>query len=591
MSCPKELRLLEVLRAQYIGDASRDEVIESFLNALSAVAPRVSGLEDSGDDLDEALRPLLASSESMLSAYRAVLDRERRQEEAKRDSEGWTRLIAEVSSDGSYIVDVTGNGGAFTWVDQGLERITGYPMRELLGMDWSAVVHEDDRKKLLLEANEAPIGETHRAEFRIVRKDGEARWVHRAERRHRLPGAEGLRIVGALHDVTERIELELQRRRVEEELRHMQKIDAIGTLAGGVAHDFNNVLYVILGNAELALSKVGDDHAAHKNLKEILSAARRGADVTDRILQYSRVGIVPQGMCDVGQVMAETREFLAATLPSSTQLVFDGAVDDVFVPVGASDLQQVIVNLCTNSSHAMQEGGEVHVRVDRLGEDGAEVDLAVSDSGHGMSESLIQHVFEPYFTTKPRGKGTGLGLSVVQGIVKAAGGSIAIESEVGAGTTVHVRMPSAEAPAETSMDDVSSGVGSESVLFVDDEPRVARLGQEILESLGYSVEALTSSRAALDRFRADPSRFDIVVTDQTMPHLTGDAFAREVLAVRPEMPIILCTGFSERLDGVGWNDAGIHSFLKKPFGLEQLGSTVRRALDESRGAQWPKSSS
>jgi len=208
-----------------------------------------------------------------------------------------------------------------------------------------------------------------------------------------------------------------------------------------------------------------------------------------------------------------------------------------------------------------------------------------------MSESLIQHVFEPYFTTKPRGKGTGLGLSVVQGIVKAAGGSIAIESEVGVGTTMHVRMPAAEAPEEASPHDVSVEIGTESVLFVDDEPRVARLGQEILESLGYSVEALTSSRAALERFRADPAQFDVVVTDQTMPHLTGDALAREVLRVRPDIPVVLCTGFSERLDGGGWSEIGIHSFLKKPFGLEQLGSTVRRALDESRGAQWPRSSS
>lgn len=591
MAGSKELRVLEAIRADYTEDAARDEVLESFLNALIGFATRAAEREDSPDDLAEALRSLVGCSESMLSAYRAAVDRVRRPVEAKRDSEERMRLIAEVSSAGSFILDLTADGNVFAWVDEGLARITGYTTAELRRMEWLELVHEEDRRRLLVEAREVRFGETHAAEFRIRRKDGDTRWVHRTERRHHLGASGGLRVVGTMHDVTERVASELERRRIEEELRHMQKIDAIGTLAGGVAHDFNNVLYVILGNAELGLAKVGDGHAAEKNLKEILSAARRGADVTDRILQYSRVGIVPQATCDVGKVMAETREFLCATLPSSTQLVFDGDLDDVFVPVGASDLQQVIVNLCTNSSHAMAEGGEIHVRVDRIGEGGAHVDLVVSDSGHGMSESLIQHVFEPYFTTKPRGKGTGLGLSVVQGIVKAAGGSIAIESEVGVGTTMHVRMPAAEAPEEASPHDVSVEIGTESVLFVDDEPRVARLGQEILESLGYSVEALTSSRAALERFRADPAQFDVVVTDQTMPHLTGDALAREVLRVRPDIPVVLCTGFSERLDGGGWSEIGIHSFLKKPFGLEQLGSTVRRALDESRGAQWPRSSS
>lgn len=557
----------------------RDEMI-----GMIGVANRPSGYDA---ELVEFLQPFLATCATILRAYRT--DRAGRQMQHELDDKEERRhLIAEVSSDGSFIIDVEPGGSRSIWADEGVERITGFDLDDFKKLDWGTVIHSEDAAWVARAAEQTPFGETNRAEFRIVRKDGSMRWVHRAERRYPR-GEGGLRVVGALHDVTERVESELERRRVEEDLRHMQKIDAIGTLAGGVAHDFNNVLYVILGNAELALKKLDESHPARKNVSEALSAARRGADITNRILQYSQVGAMSQGSCDVGEVMSETKEFLVATLPSSTLLVFDGDPDGIFVPVGASDLQQVIVNLCTNASHAMPEGGEVHVEFDASADQG--VRIAVRDAGQGMSESLLQHVFEPYFTTKPRGKGTGLGLSVVQGIVKAAGGAIEVESRVGEGTTMSLWLPKATAPEAEQPPAADVGEGRESVLFGDDEPRVARLGQEILESLGYTVEAMTSSKVALERFGEDPARFDIIVTDQTMPHLTGDAFAREILRIRPDMPIVLCTGFSERLDGGGWGEIGIHSFLKKPFGLEQLGSTVRRALDETKGASWPKSSS
>lgn len=554
------------------------------LVGMVGVANRPGGYEER---LVEFLAPLLTTCATLLESYRTARERERLRAEM-RDNEERTRRIAEVSSDAAFVTDVSSAGAVVSWADAGIERITGYTAEELAAMKWDRIIHDEDRERVLSEAARVPHGETHRTEFRIRRKDGGLRWVHRAERRYPTEREGELQIVGTLHDVTSRVTSELERRRVEEDLRHMQKIDAIGTLAGGVAHDFNNVLYVILGNAELSLKKLSPESPAHKNLSEILAAARRGADVTNRILQYSRVGVEPQGACDVGEVIAETREFLSATLPSTTELVFEGEPNGVFAPVAASDLQQVIVNLCTNASHAMPQGGEVRLTFDPGG-DGKRLRLSVRDTGEGMAPSLLQHVFEPYFTTKPRGKGTGLGLSVVQGIVRAAGGAIEVESEVGVGTTLHVWLPRAEPASALEVDREPTRLGRESVLFVDDEPRVVRLAQEILESLGYSVEALTSSRTALERFRADPERFDIVVTDQTMPHLTGDVFAREILRVRPDTPIVLCTGVSENLDGGAWSEIGIHSFLKKPFGLEQLGSTVRRALDERGGEEWQRS--
>ncbi|MDG2303662.1 MAG: ATP-binding protein [Candidatus Binatia bacterium] len=557
---------------------------------MVGVANRAGGYDQT---LVDFLTPFVTTCAAITKAYRD--DREwRRLEGEVRQNEERTQLIADVSSDGKFIVDIPPNGETHVWIDSGYERLAGYSSEEVDQVGLEALLHPDDRKRVVAYARAIVPGETARCEFRLVRPDDSVRWVHCSQRLQVGLEPGHRRYAGAIHDVTDRVEAELERRRAEENLRHIQKTDAIGTLAGGVAHDFNNALYVILGNAELALQKLGEDDGARKNLNEILAAARRGADITNRILQYSRVGTEPQTACDVGAVVRETREFLAAALPSSTQLVFDGQWEGLFVPVGASDLQQVLVNLCTNASHAMSVGGEVHVDFEEVPRSSVaeppQVRMSVRDSGHGMSASLVQHIFEPYFTTKPRGKGTGLGLAVVQGIVSAAGGTIDVTSEVEGGSTFRVHLPAVAPASSEEAAAPALGHGQENVLFVDDEPRVARLGQEILESLGYSVEALTNSRDALDRFGANPGHYDIVVTDQTMPHLTGDAFARAVLRIRPDMPIVLCTGFSERLEAGEWGELGIHSFLKKPFSLEQLGTTVRRALDESRGAQpWQRS--
>lgn len=546
---------------------------------LVGVANRAGGY-DQGDV--EFLAPFLGACAAVLHAWRNARERERLQGE-----QDPAQLLADVSSDGGYIIAVTPDGSKMEWVDKAFCRLTGWGLEEIDDLRWEDLLAEDEKQRAISTAMRLAIGETDRADLRIIRRDGEMRWVHRSQRKYEIPGAPGsYRLVGSFHDVTDRVEADLERRRVEDELRHVQKIDAIGTLAGGVAHDFNNVLYVILGNTELSLKKISEDHPARKNLREILSAARRGADVTNRILAYSRVGSALQQASELGAVVAETRDFLAATLPSSTEIVFRGDPSGWFVPVGAADLQQVLVNLCTNASHAMSSAGQVRIHFDRNRDEGGagSVRIVVEDDGNGMPPALLQHVFEPYFTTKPRGKGTGLGLAVAQGTVKGAGGTIEIDSEVGRGTSVTITLPLIARPADRIDTDPMLPQGRESVLFVDDEPRVVRLGQELLESLGYTVEALTSSRVALEQFGADPQRFDIVVTDQTMPQLTGDAFAREIQRIRPGTPVVLCTGLSERLDPGEWHELGVYFFLQKPFGLEQLGTTVRRALDESRGA-------
>ena len=381
---------------------------------------------------------------------------------------------------------------------------------------------------------------------------------------------------------------------LETQLQQAQKMEAIGTLAGGIAHDFNNILGGIIGYAELAKMKAPEDSNVIAYLDKMIKSSDRATDLIKQILTLSRQRKQKQRPVQVRYIVNEALELLRATLPTTIEIREDLAKDTGIVNADPTQMHQVIMNLATNAGYAMQEDGGVleitlaNVELDDLSAEkhldlaaGSYLRLTVSDTGHGMTSEIRERIFDPYFTTKDTGEGTGLGLSVAHGIVKTHGGTITVYSEPGKGTTFHVYLPLIlEEEREEKESEEPLPTGSEIVLFIDDEEVLVEIGSQILEQLGYEVVTKQSSVQALELFRAEPDRFDLVITDMTMPHMTGDKLAQELMKIRPKIPIILCTGHSGLVSEEKAEEIGIKAFVMKPLVMRNLAEAVRKALDE-----------
>ena len=381
--------------------------------------------------------------------------------------------------------------------------------------------------------------------------------------------------------------------KLQSQLRQAQRMQAIGTLAGGIAHDFNNILAAITGFTEIALYfELPEDSRARHSLNQVLKASQRAKDLIQQILTFSRQKEGERKFVKVTPIIKEALKFLRASIPTSIEIrqTLNATWDTALC--GPSHIHQVLMNLCTNAAHAMREGGgtlavsltDVELSAQDVSRypdlrPGPYLKLKVCDTGVGMERSTLEHIFEPYFTSKPRGEGTGLGLAVVHGIVKSLGGMITVESEPGKGSDFTVLIPRAEQGVEE--EDAECGAaptGTEHILLVDDEEALVTMGREMLERLGYKVTTRTSSVEALEAFRAHPERFDLVISDVTMPNMTGDQLAHELLIIKSDIPILLCTGFSELLDEEKAKRLGIKAFLMKPFVMGNLATVIRNAL-------------
>jgi PAS domain S-box-containing protein len=381
---------------------------------------------------------------------------------------------------------------------------------------------------------------------------------------------------------------------MEEQLRQAQKMEAVGTLSGGIAHDFNNILAAIIGFAEMVLEDVSDNVQVQHKMEQILKAGLRGRDLIRQILTFSRKAGVERKRINLALVATETHQLLRASLPSTIRTALDFATKEDFVFADPTQIQQVLMNLATNAAHSMQEGGGLltigislatfpqgSMLPDPDLEPGTYLKLTVKDTGTGMTEEVRQRVFEPFFTTKDKGKGTGMGLAVAYGIVKAHGGALTVQSDAGQGSTFAVFLPQAQTPEAMKEEITTPAVpgGTEQILFVDDEEMLVEMGRVILESLGYYVTVAANGTEALNLFLEDPSRFDLVITDQTMPDVTGVDLAQKMLGVRKEMPVILCTGYSEMVSTEKVKKVGIREFVMKPMVKKELAETIRRVLD------------
>ncbi|MEN6321756.1 MAG: PAS domain S-box protein [Syntrophaceae bacterium] len=476
------------------------------------------------------------------------------------------------------------------YINPAFERISGYDRNEIIARHTRFLKsnkHDENFFKNIRETLRG--GNIWSGRLMNTRKDGA---LYEAEVTA-SPVRDGLgkiiNYVGIHRDITHEMKL-------EKELRQAQKMEAIGTLAGGIAHDFNNILMAIIGYTEMAQTKILVGSTIRHYLDQVLKAATRAKDLVKQILTFSRRTEQTREPISVAPIVKEVLKLMRSSLPSTIDIHQDITIppDKSIVMADPTQIHQVLMNLCTNAAYAMRiTGGILSVGLSEIEVDalfvsrhpdlkpGHYILLTVSDRGHGMDMAVLERIFDPYFTTKGVGEGAGLGLSVVQGIVKNYGGAIHVYSEPGKGTTFHVYLPKVE--ESTKPEAVNSGAlptGCERILFIDDEKALVELGKEMLEFLGYTVSATTDSIEALEIFRTRPDDFDLVITDMTMPGLIGIDLSKECMKVRPHIPIILCTGFSDLIDEKQAAESGIQAFVMKPYVITNLANTIRKVLEK-----------
>jgi PAS domain S-box-containing protein len=511
---------------------------------------------------------------------------ERKQaEEAMRESEEKFKILFAEAPDAYYLNDMDGN---FIDGNKTAEALLGYTRDELIGKNFidAGILPEDQMLKAAEILEKGFKGRSAPAEeFKLIRKDSTRVSVEIGSIPIRLEGKKVY--LGIARDIT-------ARKRLEENLRQAQKMESVGTLAGGIAHDFNNILYPIIGFTEMTMDDVPEKSQAWDNLNEILQATKRAKALVQQILTFSRQKEKDFKPLKIQLILEEAVKLLRATIPASIEIRQSIDTSCRAVMGDSSEIHQVIMNLCTNAYHAMQnEGGVLEIRlteIDAGSEKGTHqpdiragryARLTVSDTGNGIASDILSRIFEPYFTTKEQGKGTGMGLSVTHGILKSHGGEIRVYSEHLEGTTVCAYLPLIDNKA-IDTETASSGEtpeGKEHILLVDDEEQIVRMVKQMLDRLGYNVTARLSSTDALEAFSHDPEKFDLVITDMTMPNMMGDTFAKKVMAERPDIPVILCTGFSERMSEQTAESMGISAIISKPIVKNEMAQIIRTVLD------------
>lgn len=396
---------------------------------------------------------------------------------------------------------------------------------------------------------------------------------------------------------SERERAEQQQKKLESELRQKYKMEAVGLMAGGIAHNFNNNLAIILGNIELAKLKFRGDSAILTHFDDAITAVQRSRDLTKQILSYSRQDNHELVTVKLSLIVEETLKLLRSTVPSTVALNYrpQPTAEDAMVKADSTRIQEALINLCNNAVQAMDESGELAIglKITALQQDdipvryscapGSYVCLEVKDTGCGMTAEIIEKIFDPFFTTKEVDKGTGMGLSTVQGIVEQHNGLIKVQSQPDNGTMFELFLPLAGEPEsfQEQAEEVEPLVGTEKILFLDDEKMLAQLGGELLTSLGYQVETMTDSLEALDVLKKNPDRFDLLVTDQTMPKLTGLELVAEIRRFKPELPVILCTGYSSKVPEGHADELDVAGFCMKPLERASLAELVRKVLDQN----------
>ena len=421
---------------------------------------------------------------------------------------------------------------------------------------------------------------------RAINLELEARVKERT--RQLVKANDDLRVEMENNRLAERENLDLQL-----QLQQAQKMEAVGTLAGGIAHDFNNILGAIMGYTEISLMQTPEDNDVRKNFEKILKASQRAKDLINQILAFSRQRPLDIQLSQLKPLVKEVLELLRASLPRTIDIVHRIAPDLYDIQADPTQIHQVLMNLCTNAAHAMEEnGGKLTVILENVQLEnerdpklwdlppGQFVRLAVEDTGHGIPPDIMERIFDPYFTTKQMGKGTGMGLAVTHGIIKNCGGTITVESRLGEGTRFDIYLPGyVKEKGKNAQKIKALPRGRERILYIDDEENLVEVMKGMLQSLGYRVTATMEPFDGLELLRSAPDAYDLVITDAAMPHMTGDRLAKELLSIRQDLPIIMCTGYSERVNSHNIESLGIRRLLMKPLAIHNLAMAIREVLD------------
>jgi PAS domain S-box-containing protein len=486
--------------------------------------------------------------------------------------------------------------GSYVQINSAYLQMTGYSQPELELLTFRDVTHPEDLVKQLPYYEQCVRGEidSYQLDKRYVKKDGEIIWVNMIAAITKDETGKPLHALIMAEDITEVKMAEKNRQHLEAQLRQAQKMEAIGTLAGGIAHDFNNILGAIIGYSEMAIYDTEEGSMMRHNMEQVLKAGHRAKDLVKQILAFSRKSEQDKKIILITPIIKEVLKLLRASLPTTIEIRqhFEPNLGAIFAD--PTQIHQVIMNLGTNSAHAMENTGgllEVNLLNVDLGpkdaakfgelEPGRYVELVVNDTGHGIDAATLERIFEPYFTTKTKEKGTGMGLAVVHGIVKGHNGGIKVKSKPGKGTSFEILFP--RTASEMQFDTVqlkALPTGGERILYIDDEETLIDLGENMLAKLGYHVVTRTSPIEAIEAFKVNPDKFDLVISDMTMPNMTGDILAKKLMEIRPDIPVIICTGFSEQISAEKVKAIGISGFLMKPLTIRELARTVRKVLDQ-----------
>jgi PAS domain S-box-containing protein len=539
------------------------------------------------EDRIKVLRILLSQAAISLENARLYEDLKQEITDRKKVQEELLHLATAIEQAAEGFV-ITDKIGTVYYTNPAFEKISGYTEKEIIGRNIK-ILRSDHHPESFYKSMWMRMvsGKVWSGRISTQRKDGTICELEVTISPVRDSQNDIISYVSVNRDVTREIQM-------EKELQQAQKMEAIGTLAGGIAHDFNNILSAIIGYTELALLDLPSENTARSQIEEVLTAGNRAKALVEQILTFSRQHDQKMEPLRIAPIVKEALKLLRASLPATIEILTKVEPETEMVIADPTQIHQVVMNLSTNAAHAMgKKSGTLEVSLVNTEIDsqtaaenpnlnqGPYLRLTVKDNGPGIDQALLPRIFEPFFTTKGPGEGTGMGLAVAHGIVKRHKGIIKVESEPDVGTAFHIFLPIAQGiskPVEKSTNQQVS-LGSGHILLVDDEKAIVDMGQQILERLGYGVTAKTSSLEALETFKAKPDNFDLVITDQTMPKMTGVELAEAFMRIRPDIPMILCSGYNRTITPEEAKNFGIREYVLKPFSMKTIAETIQKVLN------------